>query len=263
MSVDQTSFLQAATLADAPPVAHAFFTRRGGVSGGIYASRNCGLGSSDEQAAIVENRERCRRALAGAGRLVTIYQVHSCDVLQVEEPWEAEAAPKADAMVTDRPGIALGILTADCAPILFVDPDEGIIGAAHAGWKGAFGGIAVATVAAMERLGADRSRIRAAIGPCIGRASYEVGPEFRDRFLASDPAHAAWFGPSRPDRPDHAMFDLPGFAAAGLEAAGVGSVEVLPHDTAAEEGLFFSYRRATLRGEPDYGRQMSAIVLRW
>lgn len=263
MSFDETNVLQAATLAETPVAGHGFFTRRGGVSTGIYASRNCGLGSSDERASVVENRERCRRALPGAGRLVTVYQVHSCDVLTVGEPWEPEAAPKADAMVTDRPGIALGILTADCAPILFVDPEEGVIGAAHAGWKGALGGIAVATVAAMEALGADRGRIRVAIGPSIGPASYEVGPEFRERFLAADPAHAAWFRPGRADRPGHAMFDLPGFIAAGLEAAGIGSVEVLPHDTAAEESLFFSYRRTTLRGEPDYGRQLSAIVLRW
>ena len=194
-----------------------------------------------------------------ADALVTVHQIHSPDVAIVERPWQRAENPKADALVTDRPGVALGILTADCVPILFADLTARVIGAAHSGWKGTRDGVSEATVTAMERLGARRDRIRAAIGPAIQQKSYEVGPEFPERFTSLDPSTARFFVPS--SRAGHFMFDLPGLVEARLKAFGLGSVERSPHDTAAEAELFFSYRRATLRGEPDYGRGLSAIAL--
>ncbi|WP_205574641.1 peptidoglycan editing factor PgeF [Indioceanicola profundi] len=247
-------------LNDIPGIRHGFFTRQGGVSTGIYASLNCGFGSNDAADAVAENRRRVAEKLGRPAQgLVTVHQIHSPDVAVAETPWVPADAPKADAMVTRAPDVTLGILTADCAPVLFCDPTAKVIGAAHAGWKGAFGGVLEATIAAMKKLGAEPSRIVAAIGPHISRNSYEVGPEFRERLVADAEANASWFVPSQ--RAEHWMFDLGGYVASRLAAAGIGHVERAPHDTLAEEDLFFSYRRSTLRGEPDYGRFLSAITL--
>lgn len=252
--------LRLAVLDGAPGVRHAFFTRDGGVSGGIYASLNCGFGSGDRREDVAENRARALRRLdPEAGGLVTAHQVHSADAVTVTAPWPPGEAPRADAMVTDRPGVALGILTADCAPVLFADAQAGVIGAAHAGWRGALTGVLEATVAAMERLGADRTRIRAAIGPCIGRVSYEVGPEFPAPFLAADPDAATLFDPS--PRPGHHRFDLEGYARRRLDRLGLAAVDAAGRDTCAEDAAFFSYRRTCLHGGRDYGRGLSAIVL--
>jgi polyphenol oxidase len=252
--------ISTALLAELPHVRHGFFTREGGVSGGIFASLNCGYGSGDDRAAIAENRDIAARALGRSGpELVTGYQVHGTEVATVERVWLPGDQPRVDGMVTDRKGIVLGILTADCAPVLLVDETRGVIGAAHAGWKGAFAGIVDATVAAMERLGAERRRIRAAVGPCIGRDSYEVGPEFRARFVAEDAANAAWFRPSA--REAHALFDLAGYLQARIAALGLAGVTATGQDTAAETGRFFSYRRTCLAGGADYGRMVSAITL--
>lgn len=240
-------------------IRHGFFTRTGGVSSGLYASLNVGGGSRDERANLAANRARAMAAFDLPGpALVTAYQVHSATAVAVAGPWPAEP-PQADGLVTDTPGVALGILTADCAPILFADPDARVIGAAHAGWRGALNGVAEATVAAMESLGARRGRIRAAVGPCIGPASYEVGPEFPAPFLAHDPRTERFFRPAARER--HHMFDLPGYVAHRLKALGLGVVEALGLDTCADEARFFSYRRSTLRKEPDYGRGLSAIVI--
>jgi YfiH family protein len=239
---------------------HAFFTRRGGNGDGLYHSLNCGFGSQDAPAVVEANRAHAMRLLGlPADALVTVHQIHSPDVAIVERPWPRAENPKADALVTVRPGVALGILTADCAPMLFADAQAGVIGAAHSGWKGTRDGVSEATVAAMERLGADRTRIHAAIGPAIQHASYEVGPEFPERFVSLDPTTERFFTPSA--RPGHFMFDLTGLLEARLRALGLASVERSSHDTAAEPELFFSYRRATLKGEPDYGRGLSAITL--
>jgi YfiH family protein len=241
-----------------PGIRHGFFTRDGGVSEGLYAGLNCGFGSKDDPARVAENRARAMQRLDLApDALVTVYQVHSPDAVVVTEPWPHAEAPRADALVTDRPGIALGILTADCVPVLFADAENRVIGAAHAGWKGALGGVLDATVAAMTKLGA--RRITAAIGPAIQQASYEVGPEFPERFLAEDPANAR-FAMSAP-RAGHFLFDLPGYVEARLGRLGVARIERSPLDTRDQETQFFSYRRATLRGEPDYGRGLSAIAL--
>ncbi len=239
-------------------VAHGFLGRRGGVSTGMVAGLNVGLGADDDGAVVRENRRRAVDAVASGARLVTVYQVHSATCMTVVEPWDETARPQADALVTDRPGLILGIVTADCAPILLADADAGVIGAAHAGWKGAFGGVAEATVAAMEALGARRERIGAAIGPCIAQASYEVDDSFRDRFLSADPAHARFFVDGRPG---HCHFALEGFVASRLEAAGVGRIEPLGVDTCSQEERFFSYRRSTLAREATYGRQFSLIAL--
>jgi hypothetical protein len=247
-------------LADLDTVRHGFFTRQGGVSEGIYASLNCGYGSGDSRDAVAENRDRVARQLGQkSATLVTGYQVHGTDIACVETPWAAGDQPHVDGLVTDRPGIVLGILTADCAPVLLADPQAGIIGAAHAGWKGAFGGVVEAALAAMEKLGAARGRIRAAIGPCIGADSYEVGPEFRDRFVATDPGNAAWFRPS--PRAGHAMFDLPGYLEARIATLGLAGVTATRQDTASDGDRFFSYRRTCLSGGGDYGRMVSAITL--
>ena len=243
----------------APGITHGFFGRTGGVSEGIYASLNCGPGSKDERSAVMENRRRAVSTLSPNARLVTLYQIHSAEAVTVTEPWEIENNPKADALVTDRPGIALGVLAADCAPILFADIEAGVIGAAHAGWGGAFAGVTDATIAAMERLGADRTRICAAIGPCISQAAYEVGPEFEMRFRAESANNVRFFIPS--SRADHWQFNLEAYVAHRLKRAGIGSVEALSTCTYANEETFFSYRRATHRAEADYGRQLSAITL--
>jgi YfiH family protein len=241
-------------------VRHAFFTRNGGVSEGIYASNNCGFGSRDDPAAVAENRARCARKLeVEPENLLTLAQVHSATVMRVDRPWTRDAFPEADAMVTRRPGLALGILTADCAPLLLADTHARVIGAAHAGWKGALGGVVAATVEAMCDLGAEPDRIAAAIGPAIGRQSYEVGAEFPRPFLAQDPDNAAFFFPAA--RADKQLFDLKGYVAAQLARAGVHDLAVMPNDTCADAARFFSYRRACQRGEGDYGRLLSAIAL--
>lgn len=240
---------------------HGFFTREGGVSKGLYAGLNCGPGSGDDPAHVAENRRRAAHALLGRDLpLCTLYQVHGPVVATVTDPWANDARPEADALVTDRPGIVLGILTADCGPVLFADPDAGVVGAAHAGWKGAFHGVLEATVTAMEALGARRGRISAALGPTIAGPSYEVDAAFRERFIVADPAHERFFQPS--ERPGHAMFDLPRFIEARLQALDLGRVAVLGHDTYASPDRFFSYRRATHQGEKDYGRQISLIALK-
>lgn len=248
-------FAAAPLLSGISGLSHGFFGRRGGVSGGIYESLNSGEGSGDAARNIAENRARIAAALE-AQWLLSCYQVHSPDVVTVTGPWSER--PKADAMVTDRPGLGLCILSADCTPVLFSDPDSGVIGAAHAGWKGAIGGVLTQTLEAMERLGAQRGRIRAAIGPTIQQASYEVGPEFREAFLAQDQESDDLFAPGKGDR---FQFDLPGFCARQLSRAGAGEVFNLGHDTCAMEDTYFSNRRRNLRGEPDYGRNASAIVL--
>ncbi len=243
-----------------PGIAHGFFTREGGVSDGLYTSLNIGLGSADLRERVLANRARVATALGvAADALVLPYQVHSPDVAVVETPWAPGEGPKVDAVVTARPGIAVGVATADCGPILFSDPVARVVGAAHAGWKGAFGGVIEATVAAMEGLGASRGRITAVLGPTISADSYEVGPEFVARFVAADGDLARFFRPST--RADHAMFDLPAFVVARLEAAGVGQAASLGLCTYADEARFFSYRRTTHRGEPDYGRLVAAIAV--
>lgn len=239
-------------------VRHAFFGRLGGVSQGLYASLNCGPGSQDAREAVTENRNRAAKALS-AEHLLSLYQIHSAKVVVVETPWALGQGPQADGMVTRLSGIALGVLAADCAPVLFADEAAGVIGAAHAGWKGAHSGVLQATLEAMESLGAQRTRIVAAIGPCISQRAYEVGPEFYEAFVTNDPGAACFFVPSI--RPSHWQFDLRGFAAARLERAGLAAIDVLDHCTYAQADIYFSYRRATHRKEPDYGRNLSAIVL--
>jgi YfiH family protein len=241
-------------------VRHAFFTRDGGVSQGLYAGLNCGYGSGDDAALVTANRARAMAMLEQpAEALVTVQQQHTPDAVTVEAPWPTAGAPVADAMVTKVPGVVLGILTADCAPVLLADSHAGVVAAAHAGWKGALGGVVENTLAAMEAIGASRSAVVAAVGPCIAQRSYEVGPDFPAPFLALDPANALFFAPAQ--RAGHHMFDLPAYVARRLAAAGVGQVIRMPSDTLREESRFFSYRRATLRGEKVYGRQLSAIVL--
>ena len=237
-------------------VPHGFLGRTGGVSTGHVASLNTGPGSADDPAAVAENRRRAADAVLSGAVLVGVYQVHGADVATVTQAWPDADRPHADALVTDRPGVLLGILTADCAPVLFADVAAGVVGAAHAGWKGALAGVTDATLAAMEALGADRARIAAAIGPCIARASYEVDDAFRARFAAADPATERFFGDARPG---HHRFDLTAYLAHRLAAAGVTRVEAIDRDTYALEGRFYSFRRATHRGEPDYGRQISLI----
>jgi len=252
--------LKAKNLSPLGAVAHAFFTREGGVSAGAFASFNCGFGSGDEPGHVGENRARALRQLGpGAAALVTCYQVHSKRAVIVSEPWEGGDAPEADAMVTDRPGIALGILTADCAPVLLADAEAGVVGAAHAGWRGALDGVIEATVVQMQTLGAAPARIVAAIGPCIGQASYEVGPEFFVRLLADDSANRGRFIPSVRD--GHHMFDLEGYVAARLRRTGVNKVETMGLDTCADEKRFFSYRRGILGETNEYGRLLSAIMI--
>ena len=240
-------------------VPHGFLGREGGVSTGMLSGLNVGLGSGDDRAAIAENRRRAVDAVLPGAALVTLHQVHSAEAIAVTTPFPDDARPHADALVTDRPGLLLGILTADCAPILFADREAGVIGAAHAGWKGAIGGVTDATIAAMERLGADRRRIAAAIGPCIARASYEVDDGFFRRFAEQDPENERFF--SAGARADRHQFDLEAYVAARLAVAGIGRIELLGRDTYADARRFYSFRRATHRGEPDYGRQISLIGL--
>ncbi|MFL6861727.1 MAG: peptidoglycan editing factor PgeF [Allosphingosinicella sp.] len=248
--------LRAAALAGAR---HGFLGRRGGVSGGICSGLNVGLGSGDDRDAIAENRRRAVEAVAPGAALVTVHQVHSADARAVAVPWPDDARPHADAMATDRPGLVLGILTADCAPILLADPAAGVVGAAHAGWKGALGGVVEAIVAAMEGLGAERIRIAAAVGPCIARRSYEVDEAFLRRFAEADPENELFF--SGAAAPDRRRFDLEGYVVSRLAAAGLARVEALGEDTYTQPHRFFSYRRATHLGEADYGRQISLIAL--
>ncbi|HQS17667.1 peptidoglycan editing factor PgeF [Reyranella sp.] len=252
--------IQAQTLAALDGVQHRFFTRRGGVSTGLFSSLNCGYGSADAPENVRENR---RRAAGQFGLdepdLQTVHQIHSADVLTVtNERWRSPGAPKADGLVTDRPGVALGVMAADCAPVLLADGDASVIGAAHAGWKGALGGVVDATIAAMETLGARRERIQVVVGPCIGPASYEVGPEFPAPFLAQDEANAAFFRTAT--RAGHFMFDLPGYLVHRIARNGV-AVSATGHDTLSGTEDFFSYRRNTLQGVRDYGRGLSAIAL--
>ncbi|MBN8181620.1 peptidoglycan editing factor PgeF [Roseibium aggregatum] len=241
-------------------IRHGFFTRQGGVSGGIYTSLNIGLGSDDERSSVLENRDRVAGQLGiGADRLVSPYQIHSADVITVSAPFAQDADRKADALVTATPGLAIGIATADCGPLLFADTKAGVIGAAHSGWKGAVTGILQNTVAAMEALGATRTNITAVLGPTISQGAYEVGPEFKERFLQEHPDNTRYFKPS--ERAEHFMFDLPAFITDKLQALGLGTVADLALCTYADEDRFFSYRRTTHRKEPDYGRQISAIAL--
>ena len=241
-------------------IAHAFFTRRGGVSKGLYASLNGGVGSRDESEAVAENRARMAAVLGvGTDRLLVPFQVHSPDALAVDKPWAQNQRPRCDALVTTTRGLGLAVTGADCGIVLFADAGAGIVGAAHAGWKGALTGVIEATLVAMERLGAKRKTIAAALGPTIRQESYEVGAEFVARFIASERANERFFAPSA--RADHSMFDLPGFIAARITRAGVGGFEDLGLDTYADEQRFYSYRRATHRGEAVYGRLVAAIAL--
>ena len=242
-------------------VSHAFFTRQGGVSGGIYTSLNGGQGSADDPDHVAENRARMARFLGHAPTdLVSAYQVHSADVAVVDTPWSRESRPKVDAMVTRNANVCLGISTADCGPILFVDVQAGVIGAAHAGWKGAVSGVIEATIDAMVALGGKRHAIQVALGMMISQANYEVGPEFRQRLEALDAANLAYLVPSQTAH--HSMFDLPGYCRGRLVRAGIEQIEDLALCTYADEEGFFSYRRTTHRAEPDYGRHISAISLR-
>jgi polyphenol oxidase len=252
-------FIEAPELASYPNLRHAFFTRQGGVSEGIYASLNGGLGSSDDPARIRENRRRMADELhVGPEALVSLHQVHSPDAVVVAGPWTGER-PRADGMASATPGVALAITTADCGPILFADPHAGVIGAAHAGWRGALTGVLEATLAAMEGLGARRGKTVAVLGPTIGREAYEVSDDFVAHFAGADPGSARFFTPN--GRPGHAQFDLPAYIGARLAAAGVGEFASLDLCTYADEERFYSYRRTTHRGEPDYGRLISAITL--
>ncbi|WP_176592190.1 peptidoglycan editing factor PgeF [Sphingobium sp. EM0848] len=247
--------LRAPALSD---VKHGFAGRRGGVSTGVHAGLNVGLGSADEREAVLRNRDLVRDALLPGATLVTVHQVHSPDVVTVTAPIPEADRPAADAMVTDRPGLILGILTADCVPVLFADAQAGVVGAAHAGWKGAIAGVTDRTIDAMEALGADRSRIATAIGPCIGRSSYEVTLDFAARFTAEDAENDRFFTAGRDG---HCQFDIAAYVAARLAGAGIGRIEMLDQDTYGQPDRFYSYRRSCHRGEPDYGRQISMIAL--
>ncbi|WP_343081101.1 peptidoglycan editing factor PgeF [Ostreiculturibacter nitratireducens] len=239
------------------PIRHGFFTRKGGASSGIFAGLNCGHGSSDQTEAVALNRRRVAEALeVPPDALVGVHQVHSPDVVTVEEPLTERV--KADAIVTRTLGIALTVLTADCQPVLFADPEAGVIGAAHAGWRGTLAGVLESTIAAMEALGAERGNITAVIGPTISQRAYEVGPEFLDAFLAEDPEYDRFFAGGEGDR---AMFDLPGLSLHRLREAGVREAEWTRHCTYSDPDRFYSYRRSVHRGEADYGRLLSAIRL--
>ena len=252
--------IQAPSLSALPDIRHAFFTREGGVSEGIYASLNGGTGSRDAPENVRENRARMASALGVApSHFVTCYQIHSPDVIVATEPWTRENPPRADAIVTRTPGLAIGVTTADCGPILFADAQAGVIGATHAGWKGALTGVLEATVAAMETLGAQCNRIHAALGPMIRQPNYEVGAEFVARFKTAGASNDRFFAAA--SRPGHAMFDLPGYIRCRLERAEIQGVEDLGLCTYADPARFFSYRRATHLAEPDYGRHVNAIAL--
>lgn len=244
--------LRSGVLAGVP---HGFLTRAGGVSRGAVAGLNCGFGAEDDPAAVAENRRRAADAVLPGAPLMGVYQIHSGDVATVAEPWGDDERPRADALVTDRAGVLLGIVTADCAPVLLADLGAGVVGAAHAGWRGAHGGVIANTVAAMESLGASRERIVAAVGPCIAQDSYEVGEDLRAQF---DSAEHRFFAPHAPG---HWQFDLPGYVHARLRDAGVETIDLLGCDTYADPARFFSFRRATHRGEATYGRQLSLVGL--
>lgn len=249
-----------ALTARALPLPHGFFTRQGGVSDGPFASLNCGLASGDQPEAVLENRARAAWTIgADPTRLLGLKQVHGTAVVRAGTPWDEESAPSGDALITDRPGLALGIVTADCAPVLLADVEAGVIGAAHAGWRGAVAGILEATIAAMQVLGALSQRISAAIGPAIGPSSYEVGRDVRDAVLGRDPADTGFFIRAR--RVEHWQFDLPGYCAKRLAAAGLSQIATIEADTAADAEHFFSHRRRTLSGGGPIGHQISLIML--
>jgi hypothetical protein len=252
-------FIEAPELASYPNIRHAFFTRQGGVSEGVYASLNGGLGSGDERERVIENR--CRMAaqlVVEPEALISVYQVHSADAVAVAGPWSGER-PKADGMATVTPGLALAITTADCGPVLFADPHAGVIGAAHTGWRGALSGVLESTIGAMERLGARRSSIVAVLGPTICAEAYEVGSDLAQRFIEADASNERFLRAN--GRPGHAQFDLPAYIKGRLEAAGIGEFAALGLCTYSDEERFYSFRRATHRSEPDYGRLISAIAL--
>lgn len=252
--------LKASSLSALDGIRHAFFTREGGVSDGFYESLNGGVGSNDQPDKVAENRARMAAALSVApDRLITAYQIHSPDVVVAESPWTPSNRPRADGIVTRMPGLAIGISTADCGPVLFADREARVIGAAHAGWRGALTGVLEATIAAMEKLGAKRARIVAAAGPMIRQSNYEVGPDMMDRYIADDRGNAQFFAPA--GRAGHAQFDLPGYIVARLRRAGVNNVEDVGQCTYADPDRFYSYRRATHRAESDYGRHVNAIAL--
>lgn len=254
-------FLTADCLSGIDGIRHGFFTRQGGVSEGIYASLNCGHGSNDDRARVTENRRRVALALGqhDAEQVLTLYQVHSATAVVVDRPMAREQLPKADALVTRTRGLMVGALAADCAPVLFADPEAQVVAAAHAGWRGAFTGVLEATIEAMEGLGAQRGRIRAAIGPCINQLAYEVGPEFEERLLTASPDNHRFF--LRPTADARPHFDLPGYVESRLHAEKLFKVERKSECTFVNDSHFFSYRRTTKAMEPDYGRQISAIVV--
>jgi YfiH family protein len=259
--------LRAANLSRLPSIAHGFFGRTGGVSEGIFSSLNCGPGAADQRPNVLENRRRVAQALGSNSELVTLGQVHGTRAITVMKPWpigknaqdDPKLIPLGDAMATNVPGIALGILAADCAPVLFADSEAQVVGAAHAGWRGALDGVIESAIEAMESLGAKRDRMTAAIGPCIGKAAYEVGSEFHARFLQSDPTTEQFFDSG--NRAGHFQFDLAALVASRLDAALIHDIWRASVCTYSDESAFFSYRRATHRGESDYGRQVSAILL--
>jgi len=260
MVTEDKMMFRAPNLADLDGVAHGFFTRLGGVSEGIYTSLNCGPGSNDDGANVAENRARIARMLgAEPGKLVTVYQKHTDNAVVAKKPWAKDKAPEADAIVTSTPGLAIGVLTADCAPVLLCDPEARVIGAAHAGWRGAKGGILEAALEAMTGLGAQPERIHAAIGPAISQGAYEVGHDYKEQFLATEPESETFFVIDDGSGEPH--FDLPGYVAERLAKAGVGEVLDLGFCTYYDETRLFSYRRSQHHGEGDYGRQISAIVL--
>ena len=259
MVTPESSRFSASILASCDGIRHGFFTRQGGVSAGIYGTLNCGPGSGDKPEHVSENRARVAEALGvGPDRLLTLHQIHSANVVVADKPWK-KSPPEADAIVTSTPGLAVGVLTADCAPVLLCDPKARVIGAAHAGWRGALSGIVEATVEAMEQLGARRDRIAAAIGPAISQKAYEVGADYMERFLAEEPQSSAYF--IADDASGEPHFDLAGYVGERLARAGVGEAADLGLCTYCDETRFFSYRRSQHHGEPDYGRQISAIVL--
>jgi purine-nucleoside/S-methyl-5'-thioadenosine phosphorylase / adenosine deaminase len=256
----RNTVIKSGALSNLTNISHGFFTRHGGTSTGIYAGRNCGLGSDDLRAHVIENRGRTADDLnVPRDQLLTLHQIHSATVITATEPWTPNDAPQGDAIVTATPGIGLGILTADCTPVLFADPANGVIGAAHAGWKGAVSGVLEETVDAMVQLGAKRDQIIACIGPTISQTNYEVGPEFKKQFVDQAAEHTAYFIPSA--REGHFQFNLPGFVADQLGGLGLGEIEDSNLCTYADPDRFFSFRRTTHAGEPDYGRQISAIAL--
>ena len=253
-------FVRADCLSGLSGISHGFFTRQGGVSTGIYGALNCGLGSKDDPSLVRENRARVAQALGAPGDEVsTLYQIHSATALVVDKPFERGQVPRADALVTRTPGVVIGALAADCTPVLFAEPKSRIIAAAHAGWRGALGGVLEAAIEAMVELGANRINIRAAIGPCINQEAYEVGPEFEAEFVKADPGNGRFFLRHSPESRPH--FDLPGYVEHRLSTLGLDAVERRSLCSYQNESLFFSYRRATHRKEPYYGRQISAIVL--